>query len=271
MFSLSPDAHEPTALLARVSGEDQQRNETIQPQLDFLRKHAELHQLNVAGVYIDDGVSGAIALDERPDGRRLVEDAKAGRFKRVIVYRLDRLARTLNVLMGAYELLDSCGVSIQSATEPFDTGTPFGRAMFQFLGIMAELERATIAERTAGGRDRVASLGQYTGGPIPYGLDLDEARKSSAVSPTITPRSTPSASGSTRSVSRPPSRATRSRSVRAPDRRRPSPGCRSGDGPAVGASRRSHRSSRTRSTRAQASSARAMGPSSAKRRLSSTR
>jgi site-specific DNA recombinase len=176
VFSLASDAHEPTALLARVSGEDQQRNETIQPQLDFLRKHAELHQINVAGVYVDDGVSGAIPLDERPDGRRLVEDARAGRFKRLLVYRLDRLARTLNVLMGAYETLDACGVSIQSATEPFDTGTPFGRAMFQFLGIMAELERATIAERTAGGRDRVAGLGQYTGGPIPYGLDLDDAR-----------------------------------------------------------------------------------------------
>jgi site-specific DNA recombinase len=176
VFSLAPDANEPTALLARVSGEDQQRNETIQPQLDFLRKHAELHKINVVGIYIDDGVSGTIPLHERPDGRRLAADAKDGRFKRVIVYRLDRLARSLSVLMSAHELLDASGVSIQSATEPFDTGTPFGRAMFQFLGIMAELERSTIAERTARGRDRVASLGQYTGGPIPFGTDLDDAR-----------------------------------------------------------------------------------------------
>ena len=55
-----------------MSTEDQAERETIQGQLDFLRRYVALHELPVAGEYVDDGVSGAIPLGDRPDGRRLL-------------------------------------------------------------------------------------------------------------------------------------------------------------------------------------------------------
>jgi site-specific DNA recombinase len=163
----------PVALYCRVSTEDQSERQTIEAQRDFLHRYCDLHGLPIAAVYADDGVSGALPLTDRPEGRRLLADARAGRFRLVLVYRLDRLGRSLRALLSAHDDLDGLGIVIRSATEPFDTSTPIGRFLFSLLGSLAELERATIIERMTLGRDRVARQGRYTGGPIPLGYDLD--------------------------------------------------------------------------------------------------
>jgi site-specific DNA recombinase len=160
-----------------VSTEDQAERQTVAAQTEFLRRYCDLHSLPVAGIYVDDGISGATPLEDRPEGRRLLGDAEAGAFTVVLVYRLDRLGRSLKSLLDAHDRLERLGVSIRSGTEPFDTASPIGRFLFSLLASMAELERATINERMTGGRDRVARQGQYTGGPIPFGYDLDEARR----------------------------------------------------------------------------------------------
>src|SRR4051794_22162464 len=165
------------ACYARVSTEDQAERQTVAAQTDFLRRYCDLHGLPVAGAYIDDGISGTVPLDDRPEGRRLVDDAESGAFTVVLVYRLDRLGRSLKTLLAAHERLDRAGMAIRSGTEPFDTASPIGRFLFSLLGSMAEMGRSTIAERMTGGRDRVARAGQYTGGPIPFGYDLDSERR----------------------------------------------------------------------------------------------
>src|SRR3954469_1992707 len=165
------------ACYARVSTEDQAERQTVAAQTDFLRRYCDLHGLPVAGVYVDDGISGTTALEDRPEGRRLLDDAETGAFTVVLVYRLDRLGRSLKSLLAAHERLDAAGVSIRSGTEPFDTASPIGKFLFSLLGSMAELERATISERMTRGRDRVARQGQHTGGPIPLGYDLDDDRR----------------------------------------------------------------------------------------------
>jgi site-specific DNA recombinase len=157
------------AIYCRVSSEDQTERRTIENQLGFLRRYAELHGVEVADVYVDDGVSGTVALHDREGGARLLADASGGRFSRVVVYRLDRLGRSLRVLLDAYHCLDGLGVALVSATEPFDTTSPIGRFVFQLLGSIAELEKETIVERMTLGRDRVARAGKWLGGPVPYG------------------------------------------------------------------------------------------------------
>jgi site-specific DNA recombinase len=161
------------ALYCRVSTEEQAERQTVDAQLDFLRRWCDLHEVPVAGEYVDDGVSGTTPLPDRTDGARLLADADAHQFTGVLVYRLDRLARSLRVLLDTHIALERQSISIRSATEPFDTASPIGRFMFQLLGSMAELEKSTITERMSLGRDRVARQGKWTGGPIPYGFDLD--------------------------------------------------------------------------------------------------
>jgi site-specific DNA recombinase len=174
---MQPQHTTAVALYARVSTEDQAERQTVQAQLDFLRKYCDLHQLPIAGEYVDDGISGATELDRRPEGRRLLDDAEAGRFGVVLVYRLDRLGRSLSALLAAHDMLEAAGVAIKSGTEPFDTTSPIGTFLFQLLGSLAQLERATITERMVMGRDRVAKNGKHTGGPIPLGYDVDTEGK----------------------------------------------------------------------------------------------
>jgi site-specific DNA recombinase len=103
----------------------------------------------------------------------LLADAAAGHFDTVSLYRLDRLGRSIRVLLDADAELERAGVTLCSTTEPFDTSTPIGRFVFQSLGSIAELERSTITERMTMGRGRVARDGRWTNGPIPFGYDLD--------------------------------------------------------------------------------------------------
>src|SRR3712207_6198047 len=76
----SSGATERIALYLRVSSEEQRDRATIEIQRDFLEQYRSLMGLEVADVYEDDGVAGTIPVHERPEGRRLLEDAKGGKF-----------------------------------------------------------------------------------------------------------------------------------------------------------------------------------------------
>lgn len=165
---------ERVALYSRVSSEDQADTETIQVQVDFLRRYAELHGLHVVGEYLDDGVSGTIPLDQRPAGARLVADARAGTLSTVIFYRVSRLGRRLAVVLSAYEDLDAAGVVVRSATEPIDTALPIGRFIFQMLAAFAELDRETILDNTSRGRARGAKDGRWYG-VVPFGYAVRDS------------------------------------------------------------------------------------------------
>jgi site-specific DNA recombinase len=164
---------EKVALCLRVSSEEQRDRETIEIQREFLEQYCALYGLYVAGMYADDGVSGTVPLHERPEGRRLVEDAKAGKFDTVLVYKLDRLGRSLLVIVDAHDRLQAAGVSLRSATEPIDTSTASGRLIFQMLASFAEYERETIRERTRAGLHRAYRGGRHMGA-VPYGYRADE-------------------------------------------------------------------------------------------------
>jgi len=119
-----------------------------------------------------DQFSGAYA--ERPALQQALSDARLGLYDILLVYRVDRFARSLKVLVGLLEELDTIGVAFRSATEPIDTSTATGRMLIQLLGVFAEFERATIIDRVVAGMERKAARGGWPGGTVPYGLRLDD-------------------------------------------------------------------------------------------------
>lgn len=119
-----------------------------------------------------DQKSGA-TLD-RPGLQKLLREGEAGRFDLLLVYRVDRVARSVRGLAQIIERLDEAGVLFRSATEPFDTSSPAGRMMVQMLGVFAEFERATIVERVIAGMERKAARGEWAAGQVPYGYRRDE-------------------------------------------------------------------------------------------------
>jgi site-specific DNA recombinase len=123
----------------------------------------------------EDQISGAKA--DRPALGRALRDARLGRFDVLLVYRVDRFARSLKVLVHLLEELEAAGVAFRSATEPIDTSSATGRMLVQLLGVFAEFERATIIDRVINGMERKAARGAWLGGRIPYGLVLDAEKR----------------------------------------------------------------------------------------------
>src|SRR5580658_3133791 len=95
----------------------------------------------------DDGLSGATT--KRPALLRCLKKLEHG--DTLTVWKLDRLGRSLRDLITMLDDLKQRGVKFRSLTEAIDTETPTGRAMWQMIGVLAELERSLISERTRAG------------------------------------------------------------------------------------------------------------------------
>src|SRR5579883_875001 len=70
---------ERVAVYCRVSSDEQAQAGTIQNQIEFARRYCELHELPIAAIYADEGVSGTVPMPERPEGKRMLDDARAAR------------------------------------------------------------------------------------------------------------------------------------------------------------------------------------------------
>jgi site-specific DNA recombinase len=162
----------PTRFYGRVSSDEQIERGSIQNQIEFKNKYCDLHQYSEVPEYLDEGISGTIPLEDRPNGKRLLEDAKAGKFDLLLVYKLDRLGRSARVIINAVYQLEEYGVKVKSMTEAFDTSDPAGRFLLNILASVADLERSNILERMKLGAERTAREGKYLGGIVPYGYQV---------------------------------------------------------------------------------------------------
>jgi DNA invertase Pin-like site-specific DNA recombinase len=113
---------------------------------------------------------------KRPELAKCLKALKAGDV--LIVWKLDRLGRSLHDLIGLLDDLKARGVAFRSLTEAIDTATPTGRAMWQMVGILAELERSLIQERTKAGRAAAQARGVKMGRkPLLTAQQVAHARK----------------------------------------------------------------------------------------------
>lgn len=162
----------PVAVYCRVSSEEQAERGTIEIQKEFAAKYVDLYNLEVFDYYCDDGISGTIPVEARPEGGRLFRDAKEKKFDTILFYKIDRLGRKVRVILNAVHDLEGLGVSIRSMTEPLETETPTGRFMLTSLAGISELERDTILSRMWAGSQRAARLGNWLGGIVPFGYQV---------------------------------------------------------------------------------------------------
>jgi site-specific DNA recombinase len=171
----------PVALYLRVSTEEQRERQSIATQREFGTKYCDLHNLSIYQIYADDGVSGTVALELRPAGGRLFEDARRRKFDQVLVYKLDRLGRDARLILNSVDGLEKCGVRVRSGTEEFDTGTASGRLMLTMLSGFAAHEREVIKERSVAGTNRLAEAGAWLGGIVPYGYRKQGERREARI------------------------------------------------------------------------------------------
>ncbi len=146
------------AIYARVSTLEQEPEN----QLQELRRYVEARGWT-ATEYVDKGVSGA--RESRPALDQLMKDAKRRRIDVLVVWKLDRLGRSLRHLILLLDELATLRVAFVSLNEGIDTGTPAGRLQLHILGAIAEFERDRIRERVVAGLNRARSQGQKLGRP----------------------------------------------------------------------------------------------------------
>ena len=157
------------AVYCRVSSEAQQERQTIETQVEFAQKYCDLNNIEITEIYKDDGITGTLPLGDRPAGSQLLQDARDGKFKLLLIFKLDRLGRSTRVILDAVHDLDSMGVLVRSMTEPFDTSNPSGKFLLTILAGVADLERSNILQRMDMGATRAAKEGKWLGGIVPYG------------------------------------------------------------------------------------------------------
>ena len=156
----------------RVSTEEQVREGiSLDNQRAKIKAFATAKNWNLIHIYRDEGRSGKSL--NRPGIQELLQDAQAGQFKVVIVYRVDRLTRKQRDLWYLLEdVFDKNSVGFVSVNEPFDTTAAIGKASLGVIGVFAQLERDLISERTkdalAHKKDQGCTLGR------PVITDLDE-------------------------------------------------------------------------------------------------
>jgi DNA invertase Pin-like site-specific DNA recombinase len=148
------------ALYARVSTNTGQQDPELQ--LREMREYAERRGCSITAEYVDRG-SGA--KESRAQLDLLMADAQQRRFDVVLVWKLDRFARSLKHLVNALAQFDALGVAFISLRDNLDLTTPAGRLMFQIIGAMAEFERSLIQERVRAGLRNARAKGKRLGRP----------------------------------------------------------------------------------------------------------
>ena len=140
----------------------------------FIRSQKHEGWACLSELYDDGGISGATM--ERPALKRLLADIEADRIDAVVVYKVDRLTRSLNDFAKIVEVFDRQAVSFVSVTQQFNTTTSMGRLTLNMLLSFAQFEREVTGERI---RDKIAASkkkGMWMGGLPPLGYDVKDRK-----------------------------------------------------------------------------------------------
>jgi DNA invertase Pin-like site-specific DNA recombinase len=141
----------------RVSRADQ----NPQLQADESERLIKARGWELTDTFLDHGISGT--KDQRPELTRMMASARRGDFKILVVWRSDRLFRSLKHMVAMIEELRALGIDFVSVSEPFDSTTPQGRLLFHLVSAFAEFERGVLVERTKAGLDAARRRGARIG------------------------------------------------------------------------------------------------------------
>ena len=158
----------------RVSTLSQIDNTSFETQADKIELNCKLYDIELVETFKDEGIS-AKGLEKRDDYKRMINfvSDKRNNIDMILVYKSDRIHRSLKNLMVMIDYLQEIEVDFISITEQFDTSTPQGLLFLQMLGSFSEFERKLTAERTKSGRIANGKNKIHPGGREPFGYRLE--------------------------------------------------------------------------------------------------
>jgi len=150
-----------TTIYARVSTQDQHP----ETQVRDLKRFAKDRGLRVIKVYKEKASAAANSHTPRPQFEKMLDDVRKRRTDAVLVWKLDRLARSTRELLNRLEEFRTLGVELISYTENIDTTTPAGKALFSMVAVFAEFENDIRSERILAGMQTARAKGKHLGRP----------------------------------------------------------------------------------------------------------
>lgn len=168
------------SIYARVSTDEQASGQysSIESQIDICKHYIEIQKekgWQFIQAYKDPGFSGKDL--ERPGIQNLIGDIKAGKIDVVMVYKIERLVRSIKDFYALWDLFEAYNVIFVSATQQFDTSNALGKLMLNILLSFAQFERENTAEKTRDKLKQRARLGKWQGGWFPFGYDYNKETK----------------------------------------------------------------------------------------------
>lgn len=148
------------AVYGRVSTDD--GRQSLESQLGVVREHVKRAGWQIVKEYTDQ-TSGTTTT--RPGLDAMLKDAHGRKFDMVLVFRLDRLGRSVAHLVNVLAEFRALGIDFASATEPIDTTTPSGQLMIHLLAAFAQFERSVTVERVRSGLAKARREGKKLGRP----------------------------------------------------------------------------------------------------------
>ena len=149
------------ALYLRVSTSSQ----TVENQRRDLESVASNAEWEIVEIYKDEGISGAKGRKGRPGLDRMLKDATRRRFKKLLVWDISRLGRSLGDLIEITRELEKAGVGLYFHRDAVDTESASGRLFFHIVGAIGEFERERVSERILSGLERAKAQGKVLGRP----------------------------------------------------------------------------------------------------------
>jgi site-specific DNA recombinase len=161
------------AAYIRVSTEEQvKEGYSISAQKHRLEAYAISQGWEVVQFYVDEGIS---AKDlNRPELQRMIKNLEEGVFDCVLVYRLDRLTRSVLDLYKLLNIFEKHNIKFKSATEVYDTTTAMGRMFITIVAALAQWERENLGERVRMGMQEKARGGKWVINVPPFGYERVE-------------------------------------------------------------------------------------------------
>lgn len=157
-------------IYARVSTQDQHP----ETQVRDLKRFAKDRGLKIIKVYQEKASAAANSHSPRPQLEKMLDDVRKRRTDAVLVWKLDRLARSTRELLNRLEEFRTLGVELISYTENIDTTTPAGKALFSMVAVFAEFENDIRSERIIAGMQNAKAKGRHLGRPT---LSLETIKK----------------------------------------------------------------------------------------------
>ena len=159
------------AIYARVSTDKQK----VQMQLAELREYAQRAGWKIYREFVDEGYTGKDT--SRPAFKEMLDEARRRKFDLLLVWKLDRLSRSLKDLITTLDELGHLGIDFISYDNKIDTSSPTGKLVFQVIGAVAEFERNIISERVKAGLRNAQRNGKRLGRPPVPPRTIENARR----------------------------------------------------------------------------------------------